>query len=75
MLPSLVSPYTTRVGTQILLTDLHYGIGAALFHPELITQAGRWPSSAPSANTMQISQSPWPVQPRGPGRCSKPSDS
>ncbi len=24
MPPSLVSPYTTRVGTQILLTDLHY---------------------------------------------------
>ena len=24
MPPSLFSPYTPRVGTQILLTDLHY---------------------------------------------------
>ncbi len=33
MPPSLVSPYTPRVGTQILLTDLHYAIVRALFCP------------------------------------------
>ncbi len=31
MPPSLVSPYTPRVGTQILLTDLHYARLAGLF--------------------------------------------
>jgi hypothetical protein len=31
MPPSLVSPYTPRVGTQILLTDLHWAIGPLLF--------------------------------------------
>ncbi len=31
MPPSLVSPYTTRVGTQILLTDLHYDSGRGFF--------------------------------------------
>lgn len=32
MPPSLFSPYTPRVGTQILLTDLHYpGNGGFLF--------------------------------------------
>ena len=33
------------------------------------------PSFPSSVSTMQISQASWPVQPRGPGRCSKPRDS
>lgn len=31
MPPSLVSPYTPRVGTQIILTDLHYPKASFLF--------------------------------------------
>lgn len=32
MPPSLFSPYTPRVGTQILLIDLHYPVEANVVH-------------------------------------------
>ncbi len=35
MPPSLFSPYTPRVGTQILLTDLHYRFGGVFFVGDL----------------------------------------
>ncbi len=41
MPPSLFSPYTPLVGTQILLTDLHYA-AASLFHLSS-TQVGQIP--------------------------------
>jgi hypothetical protein len=35
MPPSLFSPYTPRVGTQILLTDLHYPGNGGFFIQEV----------------------------------------
>ncbi|MGL5029983.1 MAG: hypothetical protein ACRC5V_01065 [Aeromonas sp.] len=42
MPPSLVSPYTPRVGTQILLTDLHYALLGDFFIA-LFSYEPTWP--------------------------------